>query len=180
MKINLISMTRRIQRILETIISVFLVVEFLIILYRIIRRKLISGLPSIAEEIALFFIVWVIFLGAAYLMSLGIRENSLGHLRVNLVEMLLLKTKEKVIRFQFFIMLIILLFVVIFIFSSSFMLKLSLNRVTMRLYLPFFYWRLAPLVSSILMLYFTIVEIIKIIIEIGSEKHTNLKYKAFL
>jgi len=162
MKINLISMTRRIQRILETIISVFLVVEFLIILYRIIRRKLISGLPSIAEEIV------------------DIRENSLGHLRVNLEDMLLLKTKEKVIRFQFFIMLIILLFVVIFIFSSSFMLKLSLNRVTMRLYLPFFYWRLAPLVSSILMLYFTIVEIIKIIIEIGSEKHTNLKYKAFL
>jgi len=160
MKTNLISMTRRIQKVLEIIVSVFLVVEFLIILYRIFRRNLNLGcnLPPIAEEIAVFFVVWMIFLGAAYLMSLGIGESSLGFLRVNIVEELFLKTREKIIKFQFFILLAVLLFCIMFIFSSTFMLKLSLNRVTMRLYLPYFYWALAPWVSSILMLYFAIVK----------------------
>jgi TRAP-type C4-dicarboxylate transport system permease small subunit len=145
---------KKVQRILENVVSTLLVAEFLLIAHRIIARR-IQGVRTFPDEIAIFCLVWMLYLGAAYLVSLGLEE---GHLRIDLFDMLI-KNEKWQLAYHLLLLLVCLTFVSMFLYSSTFMIRASRIRVTTTLHLPYIYWYMAPFVSSVLMFLFLVPQI---------------------
>ena len=127
---------------------------------QVLSRFLPSILKPVPDDILNLFDVWMIFLGAALLL------RNYEHIRVELLDMLL-RNRDRIRKyFDISIQILILMFLMFMTKSGVELYKASLTRLTPMLLLPQRWWYLPLPLSSILMIFYTIVRMLKMIISI--------------
>jgi len=131
---------------------------------QVLSRFLPSLLKPVPDDVLNLFDVWMIFLGTALLL------RNYEHIRVELLDTML-RNKDRIRKFlNLTIQILILMFLMFMTKSGVELYRASLTRLTPMLLLPQRWWYLPLPLSSILMIFYTIVRMLRIIISIIRKK----------
>ena len=164
MKINFYLKIKKIESTLYEILSNFVLIALVILLF-LIAFRIISryfGLPYLAppDEIITLVYVWMLFIGTAILV------RDMDHIRIELLDNFLKDRPKLKSIYNVVVCLLILIFLLVMIKSSLVLYEKSGTRASPMLQLPQKLWYLALPVSGFLMIFYLFIRLAKDIYEL--------------
>lgn len=144
-----------IQKFIEVFLTILLVAMTVLTFYQVVLRYAFNKAPSWSEELVRFLFVWSSFLAAA----VGIREGS--HLGIDALTRILPGSVNKVLQIISFVLISV--FGGVLIYAGIPVVTMTHTQPSPALGIPMSYVYIALPLMGILLIYYSVIEIIKLV-----------------
>lgn len=143
-----------IQKFIEVFLTILLIAMTVLTFYQVVLRYAFNKAPSWSEELVRFIFVWSSFLAAA----VGIREKS--HLGIDALTHYLPDSVNKILQYISYILMIV--FGGVLLYAGAPVVLLTHDQPSPALGIPMSYVYIALPLMGILIIYYSVIEIVKL------------------